>query len=123
MFNPDDVKDLRFSTEKQIMDRKSARISARDFAIPVVAMANSDGGYLVIGVEDDGTITGIDAYEKNLNELLRVPYDYCFPSVSVETKIFDVLDKDGYSNHVLRMHVLPSVQVIANQADDVFLRV
>lgn len=57
MFNPDDIHDLCFSTEKQIIDRKSARISARDLAIPLVAMANADGGYIAIGIEDDGEIT------------------------------------------------------------------
>ena len=71
MFDPNKIEDLQFSTEKQIMDRKSARIKAVDLAIPIVAMANADGGYLAIGIEDDGMITGIDAYEKNLNELLR----------------------------------------------------
>lgn len=73
MFDPDNIHDLQFSTEKQIIDRKSARISPRDFSTPIVAMANADGGYLAIGIEDDGTITGIDQHEKNLNELLRVP--------------------------------------------------
>ena len=123
MFNPNCINDLQYSTEKQIIDRKSARINPRDFATPVVAMANADGGYLVIGIEDDGTITGIDAYEKNLNELLRVPFDYCVPSVTVENVALDVIDKGGKPNHVLRMHVLPSAHVITNQADEVFLRV
>ena len=123
MFNPDNIRDLQYSTEKQIIDRKSARVSPRDFSTPVVAMANADGGYLVIGIEDDGTITGIDAYEKNLNELLRVPYDYCLPSVIVENTTIDVTDKNGNRNHILRMHVIPSTQVVANQADEVFLRV
>lgn len=86
-------------------------------------MANADGGYLVIGIEDDGTITGIDAYEKNLNELMRVPFDYCIPSVIVENEVMDVTDKNGHPNHILRMHILQSTQVIANQADEVFLRV
>lgn len=90
-FNPDNIEDLRFSTEKQIIDRKSARIAPHDFSTPVVAMANADGGYLVIGIEDDGTITGIDDYEKNLNELLRVPFDYCVPSVNVENKTINVI--------------------------------
>ncbi len=58
VFDPDRIEDLQFSTEKQIMDRKSARIKAVDLAIPIVAMANTDGGYLAIGIEDDGTITG-----------------------------------------------------------------
>lgn len=123
MFNPDNINDLQYSTEKQIMDRKSARISAREFSTPVVAMANADGGYLAVGIEDDGTITGIDAFEKNLNELLRVPFDFCIPSVEVENKVMDVVDKNGQANHILRMHVLPSTRVVANQADEVYLRV
>ena len=60
MFDPNDILDLQYSAEKQKIDRKSARIAAKDFAIPVVAMANVNGGYLVVGIEDDGTITGID---------------------------------------------------------------
>ena len=123
LFNPDSITDLQYSTEKQIMDRKSAKIAPRDFSTPIVAMANADGGYLAVGIEDDGTITGIDAFEKNLNELLRVPFDFCIPSVEVENTILDVYDCHGNPNHILRMHVLPSTRVIANQADEVYLRV
>ena len=50
MFDPNRIEDLQYSTEKQIMDRKSARIRAIDLAVPVVAMANADGGYLAIGI-------------------------------------------------------------------------
>ena len=123
MFNPDNIEDLRFSTEKQIMDRKSARIKAVDLAVPVVAMANADGGFLAIGIEDDGTITGIDDHEKNINELLRVPYDYCVPNVQVDAILMDVTDSHGKANHVLRIRVYPNNKVVANQADEVYLRV
>ena len=123
MFDPNKIEDLQYSTEKQIMDRKSARIRAVDLAIPIVAMANADGGYLAIGIEDDGTITGIDANEKNINELLRVPFDYCIPSVQVDPSTIEVVDCNGNPNHILRMQVFPSNKVVANQADEVFLRV
>lgn len=104
------------------MERKSAQMAPRDLAIPIVAMANADGGYLIIGIEDDGTVTGIDDYDKNVNELLRVPFDFCVPSVSAENSVLEVTDHSGKHNHILVMHILPSSQVIANQADDVFLR-
>ena len=103
------------------MDRKSARIKPADLATPIVAMANADGGFLIIGVEDYGTITGID--EKNLNEYLRVPLDFCIPSVEVRSKVIDVIDKDGKPNRILRMQIMQSTQVVANQADEVFLRI
>ena len=89
-FDPNNIRDLQFSTEKQILDRKSARIAPRDFAIPIAAMANADGGYLAVGIEDDGTITGIDDFEKNVNDLLRVPFDFCIPSVTVENLTMEV---------------------------------
>lgn len=123
MFNPNNIEDLQFSTEKQILDRKSARIRAIDLAIPIVAMANADGGFLAIGIEDDGTITGIDAQEKNVQDLLRVPYDYCIPSVQIDLTTIDVVDCKGNPNHVLRMQIFQSSRVVANQADEVYLRV
>ena len=123
MFDPNKIEDLQHSTEKQIMDRKSARIKAVDLAVPIVAMANADGGYLAIGIEDDGTITGIDALEKNVNELLRVPFDFCVPSVRIDVKTMDVIDHKGNPNHILRMQIFQNNKVVANQADEVFLRV
>ena len=123
MFDPNSIADLQFSTEKQIMDRKSARIRPVDLAVSIVAMANADGGWLAIGIEDDGTITGIDSHEKQINELVRVPFDFCIPSVKVDLTTMDVTDKDRKPNHILRMYVFPSEQVIANQADEVYLRV
>ena len=123
MFDPNKIEDLQHSTEKQIMDRKSARIKAVDLAVPIVAMANADDGYLAIGIEDDGTITGIDAHEKNVNELLRVPFDFCVPSVRIDVKTMDVIDHKGNPNHILRMQIFQNNKVVANQADEVFLRV
>lgn len=123
MFDPNSIDDLRFSTEKQMMDRKSARIRPVDLAVSIVAMANADGGWLVIGIEDDGTITGIDDYEKQINEIVRVPFDFCIPSVKADLKTIEVTDKDNRPNHVLLMYIFPNEQVVANQADEVYLRV
>ena len=123
MFDPNNIEDLQYSSEKQILERKSARIKAVDLAVPIAAMANADGGYLVIGIEDDGTITGIDNHEKHMNDLVRVPYDFCVPNVKVELSTMQVTDRSGQPNHILRMRIYPSEQVIANQADEVYLRV
>ena len=89
----------------------------------IIAFANADGGDPAIGIEDDGTITGIDGQDKRINELLRAPLDYCVPSVSVDSEVVNCTDAKGQSNHILIMHVFPSPQVHANQADEVYLRV
>lgn len=64
MANTTDIEHLRFTPEGQRFDRKSAKIDAKALAIHIIAFANADGGTLVIGIEDNGNITGIDVYEK-----------------------------------------------------------
>ena len=123
MIDTNNIEELRFHTETQLFDRKSARIDPKALANLIIAFANADGGDAAIGIEDDGTITGIDGQNKRINELLRAPLDYCVPSVSVDSEVVNCTDAKGQSNHILIMHVFPSPQVHANQADEVYLRV
>lgn len=36
------------------------KIPSKTFHHEIAALANADGGYLIIGVEDNGTIVGVD---------------------------------------------------------------
>ena len=67
MINTYDIKELQLQQEGQQFDRKSFRIDAKTFAVLVVAFANADGGDVVIGIEDNGKITGINGNEDHLN--------------------------------------------------------
>ncbi|MEG1470637.1 MAG: ATP-binding protein [Anaerovoracaceae bacterium] len=110
--------------EGEIFDRKSINISPKDLAIPIVAFANADGGDIAIGITDKTRrIEGIDFETKKLNELLRVPFDFCNPTIKVGIEKVPCVDEKGRENHVIVMHIDASPQVHANQADDVFLRV
>ncbi len=110
--------------EKQIFDRKSIEIEPKALAISVVAFANADGGTIAIGISDrTSRIEGIDFETHRVNELLRVPFDFCNPTIKVELEKVSCIDFKGRENHVLLMHIDPSAQVHANQADEVFLRV
>ncbi len=109
--------------ESSVFDRKSAKIDAKSLAVHLIAFANADGGTLAIGVEDDGKITGIDGYAENINELLRVPFDFCKPSVQVETERIPCKNAKGLSDHILLIEVLQSNDIHTNQADEVFFRI
>lgn len=106
--------------ESSVFDRKSAKIDAKSLAVHLIAFANADGGTLAIGVEDDGEITGIDGYAENINELLRAPFDFCKPSVQVETERIPCKNAKGLPDHILLIEVLQSNDIHANQADEVF---
>ena len=118
-----DIQTLQTQPEGQQFDRKSFRIEAKTLAVIAVAFANADGGDIAIGIEDNGRITGINGNDVHLNELLRVPFDYCVPSVKVDVKFLDCNDFGGNPNRVMVMHVEPSMKVHANQSDEAFYRV
>ena len=104
--------------ESQTFDCKSIQIDPKALAIPIVAMANADGGVLAIGVSDKTRrIEGVDGNEERLNELLRVPFDFCNPSVRVRCEYLPCSDCAGRENRILLMRIPASVQLHTNQAD------
>jgi ATP-dependent DNA helicase RecG len=56
--------------EKKPRDPKSV---SKDIAETLVAFANADGGELLVGVEDDGTVTSFSFSESTVQKLLQVP--------------------------------------------------
>ena len=124
MYLPYTIEELRDRVEIQIMDRKSVRIEPKDLARTIIAFANADGGWIAIGIEDNGDITGVDNYDKQVNEFLLAPVNLCIPSVIVETEYIEHLDYKGNPNHVLVMRVHQnSKNVVTNAADEAFIRI
>ena len=116
------IDELRTKKEDQTYDRKSACKDPKGLSDHFTAFANADGGTMVIGIEDDGAITGIDDYPENINKILRVPFDFCRPSIRVETEIVDCTDQKGRANHLLVITIPQSPDLHANQQDDVYYR-
>ena len=52
---------------------REAKHIARDVGEALVAFANADGGTLVVGVEDDGTVTGLPHVQAELEIIRRAP--------------------------------------------------
>ena len=110
--------------EDQTFDCKSVQIDPKALAITIVAFANADGGTIAIGVSDKKRkIEGMDQHTEKLNELLRVPLDFCNPSVPITSDLLPCTDKDGNDNHILLMYIPASSELHANQADEVYMRV
>lgn len=118
------IQEIRTRKEDQTFDCKSIQIDPKVLAITIVAFANADGGDIAIGVSDKTRKTeGVDQHTEKLNELLRVPLDFCNPSVSITSELLPCTDKDGNENHIILMHVPASSELHANQADEAFMRV
>jgi ATP-dependent DNA helicase RecG len=65
------------------LKRRPARDVARDIAETLAAMANADGGTVVVGMEDDGTPTGVEYPPDRLDLLLGAPQRLVTPPLKV----------------------------------------
>ena len=118
------IQEIIVRKEDQTFDCKSIQIDPKALAVPIVAFANADGGVIAIGVSDKTRkIEGIDQHTEKLNELLRVPFDFCNPSVPVTCSYLPCTDKDGNENRILLMEIPASSNLHTNQADEAFMRV
>ncbi len=67
-------------------DKKRPRLVThicRDIAEALVAFANADGGELLIGVEDNGTISGLSHTETEIETMLNAPQTHVYKGVSL----------------------------------------
>lgn len=71
----------RFSTHEKI-------------AKEMIAFANTNGGVIIFGIEDDGTIYGVES-EKGEAELIHeTAAKYCEPAVEYELSFFELKNKE-----------------------------
>ncbi|PTQ84182.1 putative DNA-binding protein [Trichococcus patagoniensis] len=88
--------------ENQYFDRKSARIKPRDIIKHIVAFANADGGNLVIGIEDNGEITGFDFQgASSPDEFILAINTMTKPNPVYEYKEIDVINESGIQDKLL----------------------
>ena len=88
------------SPEGQFLERKSCfnkraktpkplplkKVSA-EIAETLVSFANADGGELVIGLDDDGTTSGLPFNDKQLAKLMEIPSSRIDPPLSAKPEI------------------------------------
>lgn len=101
--------------EGQWFERKSARISARDLAIPFVAMANAEGGYVVVGIHS-GKAEPLQ--ESKLNDLRQAALDFTSPVVRTHLHAVEV--GDGV---IAVIEIEPGTTVHETSSGESYLRV
>ena len=67
----------------------------QDISKTLVAFANADGGELFVGVEDDGTITGIQYDDELINVLLKAPTTYVLKTTPLPTTKALIINYEG----------------------------
>ena len=79
--------------EHQQKDFKYRVVDARKLAKSVSAFANTDGGRLLIGVRDDGHLSGVRS-EEEIYMMHQAAYKYCKPEASIKFDTYHVAPSD-----------------------------
>lgn len=93
--------------------RKAAAI-ARDIAETLAAFANADGGELVIGIEDDGTVSGVALADDKVQLLLGVPKDRNYVDPPIPCRVRKVSGADGLTLLHFEADWSPNVHLLAD---------
>lgn len=123
--NEIELKELIVSGETLTVEFKSDRDPLADAELinTVTCMANAQGGTLLIGVEDDGAVTGLYASRLSSHpELLAALIaNRTVPPLTVEVT-FDQLTIDGIERTIATVHIPASTQPIATSDGRLLVR-
>lgn len=120
LYSEEEIRELLERDEGQFLERKSLwdrdpptprplkRRAVRDFVAEcVAAFANSDGGDLLLGAEDDGEPTGHGYPEEAIREFFSVAKHRLRPPVAVRTQRAQIEGKE-----ILLIHVPPAARAV-----------
>jgi ATP-dependent DNA helicase RecG len=85
------------------------KLNDHDLILAAVCLANTEGGEIFLGVENDGTVTGLHPEHRDMSGLAALIANRTVPPLSVRASIIDV---DGKS--VAHVEVPRSIRLVAS---------
>ena len=89
-------------------DRKG--LSDTDIVLAAVCLANSDGGQLYLGIENDGQVTGVSAKRQDVHQLAALIANSTSPSLSVRVRV-----EESQGQRVTVIEVPPLRQLVGTK--------
>jgi hypothetical protein len=89
-----DLKNLIATGESSFLEFKHKVASPEKIAKEMVAFANTNGGRILIGVDDNGDISGIESYYEEEFWLRQAAEDVCVPSLNINIEMVHAGQKD-----------------------------
>jgi len=100
MLSADEVKKIIEKGETSRVEFKSEREKNIDFAKEITAFANGSGGYLLVGIEDDGTVSGVNNPLIFEEKIFNICSDSTRPVVTPEVWKYKIEGKDVFCFYI-----------------------
>ncbi|MDR9418292.1 helix-turn-helix domain-containing protein [Gracilimonas sp.] len=117
-----DLKSLIQTGESKFLEFKHSVASPEKIAREIAALANSKGGTILIGVEDNGEIIGVDSYYEEEFWLNQAAKDECIPEVPIQMELVNTGERDVLLVKVPEAEVKP-IYVKGKKVRQVYVRV
>lgn len=89
-----DVKNLASTGEGTYLEFKRTIPSAEKIAREIAAFANTSGGTLLIGVDDDKSLIGVTGYQEEEFLLEKAARELCDPVIDIDVEIVHFGERD-----------------------------
>lgn len=89
-----DVKNLAQTGEGTYLEFKRTIPSAYKIAREIAAFANTKGGTLLIGVDDDKSLVGVLGYQEEEYMLDKATNEFCYPTVEITIEVVHFGERD-----------------------------
>ncbi|HLR26187.1 MAG TPA: ATP-binding protein [Fodinibius sp.] len=116
-----DVKNLAQTGEGTYLEFKRTIPSAYKIAREIAAFANTKGGTLLIGVDDDCSLVGVAGYQEEEYLLKKAATEFCRPAIDITIEIVHFGERDLLVIKVPESEKKP-IAVLSNGGETVYMR-
>lgn len=109
--------------EGQLIEFKKKVAHPEKIVREVVAFANSKGGDLYIGIDDDGKISGLKFAEEDKFALEKAIINYCKPRIEYASEIIKISEKKAIIRYTIFESPKKPHYVIENKKGKAYVRV
>ncbi|CUU02372.1 Putative DNA-binding domain-containing protein [Candidatus Thermokryptus mobilis] len=121
--NLEQLNNLIFEGEGLTVEFKRKVSSPEKIARAMIAFANTHGGVLIFGIDDDGSVVGVDSEKEEVDLIFQAARQHCYPPIEPKIEIFELNGKDVIVATIEQSQDKPHRLVSSNgDAGKVFIR-
>ncbi len=121
--NLEQLNNILFEGEGLTVEFKRKISSPEKIARAMIAFANTHGGVLIFGIDDDGGVVGVDSEKEEIDLIFQAATQHCYPPIEPKIEIFELNGKDVIVVTIEQSENKPHYLVSSNgDAGKVFIR-
>lgn len=124
---PKEILEIISGGENSTVEFKRKISSDLKIAKEIAAFANTLGGWLFLGVDDDGTVVGVESEKADVDEIKKICEFYIFPPIVPKIDIIHIYRLDIIAIYIyksnLRPHIIKSDPDVQNSKGITYIRV